>query len=184
MKKLLLTAMLAVSVCTFAACSKKEPVEAPATTDVTAESTQPAEESAPDAAVEDAASAMTEDEVEAKNELDEKNAALEDAAVQDFAAQIKAAVSAKDAGALAELMSYPTYVMMEDGDQEIASKEDFLALDEAALFPEGFVKEIAEFDTTGMTVTGAGFIMGDNYTIIFGYGSDDKLGITGYTCAE
>lgn len=99
--------------------------------------------------------------------------------VSDFATKIVAAVDAKDIEALAELVTYPTYVGLGDG-IEAASKEDFIAIGADALFTEELIAAVDAADLSAVEETEAGFILGGQKPdIIFGYAEDGTLGITG-----
>lgn len=172
MKKTLLAAVLAVAMIGLTACGSKTEEAAPAADEAVVEEA-PAADEAPVA--EEAAPA---DETAATEEVAVDDAAIA-AEVNEFATKIVAAVDAKDIEALSELVTYPTYVAIGDG-MEVASKEDFVAIGADALFTDELVASVDAADLSALEATGAGYILGgEKPDIIFGYGEDNTLGITG-----
>lgn len=119
---------------------------------------------------------LTESETEEKNnnfeDLEEKAVDGETAV---FAEKIRAAVSAKDMDALADLCAYPLAV----NGEEIDSREAFLELGADIVFTEERCAVIEAVDVSALEETMAGVIMGDATPNIIFKSADGELRITG-----
>lgn len=171
MKKALLAAVLAVAMIGLTACGSKTEEAAPATEEAVVEEAAVEEAPAEEAAVVE--------EAPVAEEAPTEEVVADEAAVADFAAQIVAAVDAKDIEALSALVTYPTYVALGDG-MEVATKEDFVAIGADALFTEELIAAVDAADVSALTASEAGYVIGESKpNVIFNYGADGKLGITG-----
>ena len=121
-------------------------------------------------------SGPSESEIEEKNDsysdLEEKTA---DGDTAVFAEQIRAAVSAKDMEALADLCAYPLAV----NGEEIDSREAFVELGNDIIFTEERCAAIEAVDVSALEETMAGIIMGDATPNIIFRSVDGELRITG-----
>lgn len=102
-------------------------------------------------------------------------------AAGEFAAKVESAVAAKDLSALADLVTYPVYVGLGEG-QTVETKEDFLKLDAAKVFDSKLVDAIASVDNAKLSATEAGIVLGaaeGKPNIIFSAKEDGSFGITG-----
>ncbi len=175
MKKTLLATVLVAAMIGLTACGSKTEEAAPAEDAAVVEDATVVQEAAP---AEDAA-ATEEAPAEDAAATDEAAPVEDAAAVNDFATKIVAAVDAKDIDALAELVVYPTYVGLGEG-IEVAAKEDFVAIGADKLFTDELIAAVDATDLSTLTATEAGYILGDGKpNIIFAYGADNTLGITG-----
>ncbi|MCI9313741.1 MAG: hypothetical protein HFI57_01990 [Lachnospiraceae bacterium] len=98
------------------------------------------------------------------------NFSADPAVVADYAALIKEAVAQKDMEKLADLTGFPVYVGLE-GVDVVESREDFLALDPAAVFSEEMCASIEKADTSDLAPSKAGFTLmggGEDPSITFG----------------
>lgn len=150
-------------------------------------------EEAPDAAQEETAATEETQETEAQPEdmteetpaeetapggLDNFDVDPEEAAA--FAEEIKAAVSAQDLEALADLTAFPVYVgVTEDG--VVETREDFLELGADTVITPELMEAVEGADTEGLSASMAGFTLmtdGVKGSITFGV-TKDGLAITG-----
>lgn len=142
-----------------------------------AEEVQPEETGSEEAQPED----MTEEtpaEETAPGGLDNFDVDPEEAAA--FAEEIKAAVSAQDLEALADLTAFPVYVgVTEDG--VVETREDFLELGADTVITPELMEAVEGADTEGLSASMAGFTLmtdGVKGSITFGV-TTDGLAITG-----
>lgn len=118
----------------------------------------------------------TESEPEEKNENDEElEQKAENGETAAFAAQIQAAVEAKDLEALAKLCAFPLAV----NGEVIESEEAFMALGADTVFTEERCAVIGAVDISALEETMAGVIMGDATPNIIFKSVDGAFGITG-----
>ncbi len=153
----------------MSACSSSQPAE------TTAAETTVAETTAEETTVEETTEAASE---ESSDELsDEEMKSLYVA----FAESLQNVIDEKDLSQIAELMTYPAYIGIDDG-VVVESEEDFLKLDADKVFTDELIKAVEEADLDATEVTEAGFVVGDpsgKPNVTFGLGEDGKLGITG-----
>lgn len=173
MKKLAMLLVIGILTCSLTACGNKD-----ASSDSSADTETIDEVSEAEAEEIDAADIPTEEEVNEKNENAET---LQDTSTEDieaFANEIKAAVADKDIEALADLLSYPSYVAVGDG-VEVDSKDDFIALGADTVFTQELCDTIAAVDVSALESSMAGIVMGDATPNIIFKSVDGTLGITG-----
>lgn len=98
-----------------------------------------------------------------------------------FADSIKAVVAAQDMLGLSDLLSFPTYIGKENSDATvIQNAEEFLELDTSYVLTDELVKTMAEVDTSSLSVSKAGIVMGAaRPNIIFNVLEGNSFGITG-----
>lgn len=186
MKKMrLIAAGLLAAICLTACGGQGNTEEAPdAAQEETAapEETQETEDSeesqAEEVQPEETGSEETPAEETAPGGLDNFDVDPEEAAA--FAEEIKAAVSAQDLEALAELTAFPVYVgVTEEG--VVETREDFLELGADTVITPELMEAVEGADTDGLSASMAGFTLmtdGVKGSITFGV-TKDGLAITG-----
>lgn len=124
------------------------------------------------------------DVVMADNETDkeyyEDNFSVSSDVVEEYAKKIKQAVKEKDISKLADLVTYPVYIGLGDG-QIIESRADFIKLDSAEIFTDELLESIENADESGLEPSMAGFVLWSSEgapSIIFGI-QEGQMGITG-----
>ena len=102
----------------------------------------------------------------------EDNFAVDSRAAAEFADKIKEAVAAEDLEALADLTAFPVYVDIEN---DVKTREDFLALGAEAIFTEELKKSAANADTENMQPSMAGFSVSDGGSANINFGVRDGV---------
>lgn len=122
----------------------------------------------------------SEEEEENAEERNKNFEDLENSDYEAFAKQVVDAVTARDMGALADLMSYPTYVAcVKENDGIVDSRESFMAQDPEAIFDADLVAAMQKADLDHLEPLMAGVIIGEDTPNIIFNSVDGKLGIVG-----
>ncbi len=124
------------------------------------------------------------DVVMADNETDKEyykdNFSVSSDVVGEYAKKIQQAVKEKDMNSLADLVTYPVYIGLGEG-QIVESREAFVELDSTEIFTDELLESIENADESGLEPSMAGFVLWSREgapSIIFSV-QEGKLGITG-----
>lgn len=110
----------------------------------------------------------------------EDNFSVSSDVVEEYAKEIQQAVKEKDINKLADLVTYPVYIGLGDG-QIIENREAFVELDSIEIFTDELLDSIENADKSGLEPSMAGFVLWSSEgapNIIFSV-QEGKLGITG-----
>lgn len=150
-KKVLLTGLMMATMLTISACGSKNTTET-----TTAVTTTIADTTTEERPITDGESESTVSEELTADQI------------KTFAEEVQAAVAGQDINWLADLISYPAYVSMEDGEYlDIKSKEDFVKLGEDKIFIDRLKEQIAAVKPEELEMFGAGVMMGEDASITF-----------------
>lgn len=195
-KKLGIILAVSISMLSLTACGSQAEETAPATeeapaadteTDAAADDTQNVETPDTEASgtdTENVTEANTEETTDGETNGELDNFSVDMNTVKDFAQKIQLAVADKSLEELAALMIFPNYVSVYDEqDGNVATSDEFLAIDGSRIFTDELVASIANADLESLQPSMAGFFLTDkdssdapgiNFSI-----NDGELKITG-----
>lgn len=117
---------------------------------------------------------------ETDKEYYEDNFSVSREVVEKYARTIQQAVEEKDINKLADLVTYPVYVGLGEG-QIIESREAFIELDATEVFTDELLQSVENADESGLEPCQAGFVLwsGEGAPGIVFSIQEGQLGITG-----